>query len=163
MIFHTFSEGVIPILVGSCGREYINLLFGTENWCMLVTESNWKPSSLSAGKPKRKEPQAAKKPPPPKPQKQAKTLKKAAVTQYAHQELITTLKGHTGSITGGSFSSDGKHFITAADGKLKDCLFTLRLGEGDQCVSEWLNLREGNLSMNVFCLGLLNVVCLCVS
>ncbi|XP_063605054.1 uncharacterized protein LOC134780331 isoform X1 [Penaeus indicus] len=84
-------------------------------WLIRLSRSQTSNTAEKQSKPKRKEPQAAKKPPPPKPQKQSKAQKKPAVTQYTHQELITTLKGHTGSITGGSFSSDGKHFKTAAD------------------------------------------------
>ncbi|XP_066945957.1 transducin beta-like protein 2 isoform X3 [Macrobrachium rosenbergii] len=34
---------------------------------------------------------------------------------YTHPELITSLKGHTGNITSGSYSANGKHFISAAD------------------------------------------------
>ncbi|XP_042866984.1 transducin beta-like protein 2 isoform X2 [Penaeus japonicus] len=84
-------------------------------WLIRLSRRQTSNTTEKQTKPKRKEPQAAKKPPPPKPQKQAKAPKKAAAIQYSHQELITSLKGHTGNITGGSFSSDGKHFITAAD------------------------------------------------
>ncbi|XP_071538410.1 transducin beta-like protein 2 isoform X3 [Panulirus ornatus] len=37
------------------------------------------------------------------------------IAPFTHPELMTSLKGHTGSITSGGFSSNGKHFISAAD------------------------------------------------
>lgn len=34
---------------------------------------------------------------------------------FTHPELLTNLKGHTGNITSGSYSANGKHFISSAD------------------------------------------------
>ncbi|XP_042211116.1 transducin beta-like protein 2 isoform X2 [Homarus americanus] len=52
-----------------------------------------------------------------------KSSKKKPVTRrksgntvhFTHSELLTSLKGHSGSITGGGFSANGKHFISTAD------------------------------------------------
>ncbi|XP_064097748.1 uncharacterized protein LOC135209089 isoform X1 [Macrobrachium nipponense] len=80
-------------------------------------------------------------------------------TSYTHPELITSLKGHTGNITSGSYSANGKHFISAADagsgrrfdpggrgvGKaefysrqytLEDCLIGSSISEGSSSVEE---------------------------
>ncbi|XP_047495100.1 transducin beta-like protein 2 isoform X2 [Penaeus chinensis] len=111
-------------------------------WLIRLSRSQTSNTAEKQSKPKRKEPQAAKKPPPPKPQKQSKTQKKPAVTQYTHQELITTLKGHTGSITGGSFSSDGKHFITAADDR------TVLIWNADQFTQREHKSVRGNIEFD---------------
>lgn len=36
--------------------------------------------------------------------------------KFEHSHLLATLKGHTGALTGGDFSSNGKHFITSSQG-----------------------------------------------
>ncbi|KAK7066222.1 hypothetical protein SK128_027807, partial [Halocaridina rubra] len=41
--------------------------------------------------------------------------KNTSAPPFTHPELLTNLKGHSGSITSGSYSSNGKHFISAAD------------------------------------------------
>ncbi|XP_068216299.1 uncharacterized protein [Palaemon carinicauda] len=78
---------------------------------------------------------------------------------YTHPELITSLKGHTGNITSGSYSANGKHFISAADAgsgrrfdpggrsisraelyhhqyTLEDCLISSSVSEGSSSVEE---------------------------
>ncbi|XP_069943651.1 uncharacterized protein [Cherax quadricarinatus] len=41
--------------------------------------------------------------------------KPATSVPFTHPELLASLKGHSGSLTSGGFSSNGKHFISAAD------------------------------------------------
>ncbi|XP_063847859.1 LOW QUALITY PROTEIN: uncharacterized protein LOC135092965 [Scylla paramamosain] len=48
-------------------------------------------------------------------QQQTAAWRKPNTVQFTHPELLTNLKGHTGALTSGAFSSTGKHFITAAD------------------------------------------------
>ncbi|XP_045615048.1 transducin beta-like protein 2 isoform X4 [Procambarus clarkii] len=50
-----------------------------------------------------------------KPAAAAAWRKPASSVQFTHPELLTSLKGHSGSVTSGGFSSNGKHFISAAD------------------------------------------------
>lgn len=43
--------------------------------------------------------------------------KRTDKTNYSHNWLLTTLKGHTGSVMDMSFSSNGKYLATCADGE----------------------------------------------
>lgn len=50
--------------------------------------------------------------------KRSNLKKRSDKTNYSHNWLLTTLKGHTGSVLDMSFSSNGKYLATCADGKL---------------------------------------------
>lgn len=49
--------------------------------------------------------------------KRSNLKKRSDKTNYSHNWLLTTLKGHTGSVLDMSFSSNGKYLATCADGK----------------------------------------------
>lgn len=50
--------------------------------------------------------------------KRANVKKRSDKTNYSHNWLLTTLKGHTGSVMDMSFSANGKYLATCADGEL---------------------------------------------
>lgn len=49
--------------------------------------------------------------------KRSNLKKRTDKTNYSHNWLITTLKGHTGSVMDMSFSANGKYLATCADGE----------------------------------------------
>jgi WD40 repeat protein len=49
--------------------------------------------------------------------KRSNLKKRSDKTNYSHNWLLTTLKGHTGSVLDMSFSANGKYLATCADGK----------------------------------------------
>lgn len=49
--------------------------------------------------------------------KRSNLKKRSDKTNYSHNWLITTLKGHTGSVMDMSFSANGKYLATCADGE----------------------------------------------
>lgn len=51
--------------------------------------------------------------------KRSNLKKRSDKTNYSHNWLLTTLKGHTGSVLDMSFSANGKYLATCADGELK--------------------------------------------
>lgn len=51
--------------------------------------------------------------------KRSNVKKRSDKTNYSHNWLLTTLKGHTGSVMDMSFSSNGKYLATCADGELQ--------------------------------------------
>lgn len=50
--------------------------------------------------------------------KRSNIKKRSDKTKYSHNWLLTTLKGHTGSVLDMSFSPNDKYLATCADGKL---------------------------------------------
>lgn len=59
--------------------------------------------------------------------KRSNLKKRSDKTNYSHNWLLTTLKGHTGSVLDMSFSSNGKYLATCADGELLFYLIILAL------------------------------------
>lgn len=59
--------------------------------------------------------------------KRTNLKKRTDKANYSHNWLLTTLKGHTGSVLDMSFSSNGKYLATCADGKLIYLLYFLLL------------------------------------
>lgn len=49
--------------------------------------------------------------------KRANVKKRSDKANYSHNWLLTTLKGHTGSVMDMSFSANGKYLATCADGE----------------------------------------------
>lgn len=49
--------------------------------------------------------------------KRSNLKKRTDKTNYSHNWLLTTLKGHTGSVMDMSFSANGKYLATCADGE----------------------------------------------
>jgi len=54
------------------------------------------------------------------------------VHQFSHPELVTTLKGHSGLVTSGDFSSNGRHFISAAEDRTVLFWSTKEFGQKSQ-------------------------------
>lgn len=59
--------------------------------------------------------------------KRSNLKKRSDKTNYSHNWLLTTLKGHTGSVLDMSFSSNGKYLATCADGELLKISFPLEI------------------------------------
>lgn len=57
--------------------------------------------------------------------KRSNLKKRSDKTNYSHNWLLTTLKGHTGTVLDMSFSSNGKYLATCADGEFRS-FFILR-------------------------------------
>jgi WD40 repeat protein len=53
--------------------------------------------------------------------KRSNLKKRTDKTNYSHNWLLTTLKGHTGSVMDMSFSANGKYLATCADGEFSFC------------------------------------------
>lgn len=51
--------------------------------------------------------------------KRSSLKKRSDKANYSHNWLLTTLKGHTGSVMDMSFSANGKYLATCADGELQ--------------------------------------------
>lgn len=49
--------------------------------------------------------------------KRSNLKKRSDKANYSHNWLLTTLKGHTGSVMDMSFSANGKYLATCADGE----------------------------------------------
>jgi WD40 repeat protein len=56
--------------------------------------------------------------------KRSNLKKRTDKTNYSHNWLLTTLKGHTGSVMDMSFSANGKYLATCADGEFSFCFPT---------------------------------------
>ncbi|CAL4117741.1 unnamed protein product [Meganyctiphanes norvegica] len=52
--------------------------------------------------------------------------------QFTHPQLITTLKGHSGLVTSGDFSANGRHFISAAEDRIVLFWSTKEFGQKSQ-------------------------------
>lgn len=70
--------------------------------------------------------------------KRSNLKKRSDKTNYSHDWLITTLKGHTGSVMDMSFSANGKYLATCADGEFYrqfNCLVNSRINHNS---AKWL-------------------------
>lgn len=56
--------------------------------------------------------------------KRSNLKKRSDKTNYSHNWLLTTLKGHTGTVLDMSFSANGKYLATCADGEFKRIFFS---------------------------------------